>query len=98
MSYQVNLSHDACGYLRRLDSRSQRRVIRRLEELAESPRGHSKPMTGPGQLRTTRVGTWRIIFTVNDDEEVILVRDIGPRGQIYRDLRESPYPLPEPSR
>jgi len=31
-----------------------------------------------------RIGDWRIIYDVRDDELVILVLKVGPRGDIYR--------------
>jgi mRNA interferase RelE/StbE len=39
----------------------------------------------PGLLRI-RVGDYRIIYSVNDGELLILVIDIGHRSSIYRNI------------
>jgi len=41
----------------------------------------SKPVTSK-ERRTARVGGYRLLFLV--DGGVLLVSDVGPRGQIYR--------------
>jgi hypothetical protein len=47
---------------------------------------HSKPLTNVAGLRSARVGDDRIVFGVADDERIINVSAIGPRGAVYRDL------------
>ena len=87
MNYRVELSRAAQAYLRRIDTPSQLRIGRRVEQIAAEPRGvHSKPLAGPGSYHAARVGPWRIIFRIDDEEQIVLVTDIGPRGQIYRGL------------
>ena len=31
-----------------------------------------------------RVGDWRVIYEINDDQLLILVLKIAPRGEVYR--------------
>ena len=38
---------------------------------------------GEGELRI-RVGDWRVIYAVHDDELLVLVIKIGHRGDVYR--------------
>jgi len=49
------------------------------------PKGDVKKLKGYEYYRL-RVGDFRVIFTKNDKELVILVIDIGNRGQIYDNL------------
>lgn len=87
MSYDVRLSRNAESYIRRLGRPDQARIVRRLEQIAEDPHGPaSKPLKNAGTLRSARVGDWRIILSINDSAQAIDVVDIGPRGQIYRNL------------
>ena len=87
MTYEVRLSRDAANYLQRVDRRTYERFLRRLEQIAADPYGgHTKPLGGAGQRRAARVGDWRIVFTVDRVAQVVNVSDIGPRGQIYRDI------------
>jgi mRNA interferase RelE/StbE len=85
--FDVRLSRSADRYLERLPRDVQRRVVARLDQVAEDPFGpHTKPLAGPGARRTARVGALRIVFTVDRDLRGVDVSDIGPRGQIYRGL------------
>jgi mRNA interferase RelE/StbE len=86
VKYQVRLSSRAERDFGRLDKPTQRRVVRRLEELAEDPYNPriSAPLTGVGNLRKSRVGGWRIIYEVLDETRVVLVAMIERRGQVYK--------------
>lgn len=87
MTYEVRTARQAQRYLLRLDRRSQARIMRRLAQLANGPRGpYSKPLTNAAGRWVSRVGDWRIIFTIDDEEDVVAVSHIGPRGEIYREI------------
>ena len=63
------------------------RIVQRLVQLGDDPFGpHSKPLEGRTNDRSSRVGGWRIIFSVDRQRELVEVSAIGPRGQIYRQL------------
>jgi mRNA interferase RelE/StbE len=85
LRFTVRVARSAARYLERLPSDAQRRIIQRLDQLAEDPFGaYTKPLEGPGDRRSSRIGGWRIIFTVDRDQRFVDVSDIGPRGQVYR--------------
>jgi mRNA interferase RelE/StbE len=85
--YDVILSRQAARYLDHLDRITQQRMIARLEQLAEDPCGPlTKPLTNAEGLRSTRVGTWRIVYRIDESTQEIRVSDIAPRGEVYRRL------------
>jgi len=57
-----------------------------LDQLAEAPFDPhlSIPLKNSGGLRRSRVGGWRIIFTVDDGSKSIDVTTIERRGQVYQ--------------
>jgi mRNA-degrading endonuclease RelE of RelBE toxin-antitoxin system len=60
-------------------------MVSRLEQLAEDPYGpFSKPLTNAEGLRASRVGTWRVVYRVDEVAKEVLVSDIAPRGDVYR--------------
>ena len=86
MSYRVQLSLPAKKQLDRLDRVTARRLDERLKELAFDPfstRISKSVKMEPGQ-RTSRVGDWRIIYRVNDNDNEIGVIAFLPRGKAYR--------------
>ena len=87
MSYELRFSHSAEAYLCRLDRRTQERMAQALRRIVESPYGHgTKPLTNAAGFRAARVGSWRLIYLVEEEAKVVRVETIGPRGQVYRDL------------
>lgn len=73
--------------LRRLPADLLQRIRRAIAQLASDPRPPGcVRLTGPDDLYRFRVGDWRIVYAVEDDQRVVLVVDIGPRGSIYRGL------------
>lgn len=85
MSYAVRLSDRAAKDLDRLGRDAQLRVVRRLDQLSEDPLGKriSALLTRKGGLRKSRVGGWRIIFSVDEKNEHLDVVTIERRGQVY---------------
>jgi len=88
VSFTVHLAQPAVKVLEGLDRRMERRVRERLGQLGEDaydPR-QSKRIVGVEGLRSARVGGWRVLFTVNDEERAVYVVALRPRGQAYKGL------------
>lgn len=88
MGYRIILAKDVVKTLDRLDRTTNERIKAKLRAIAEEPLDPrlSKTLKGIEGLRSSRVGGWRIIFTVDDETKAIYVLRISPRGQAYRDL------------
>ena len=88
MIYRVEFSDRARKDFSRLDRSLQRRIGIRIDELADNPRDArvSGTLTNAGDLRKSRVGGWRIIFTIDDANRVVYLVTIERRGQVYERL------------
>lgn len=72
--------------LRKMPKNWSKRIREKLLEIAEDPHGSHNNVTklqGRDGYRL-RVGDWRIIYDIQDDELVILVLRIASRGSIYQ--------------
>jgi len=62
------------------------RIRKKLERIAENPyekyANVTKLKNRPGYR--LRVGDWRVIYDIREDKMMILVLNIGSRGEIYR--------------
>ena len=86
MSYSVTIAHEAEKALDRLDRPTERRLRLRTTQLAENPFDPrlSAPLTERAGIRKSRVGGWRILFSVDRDAEVLYVLTLDTRGQVYK--------------
>lgn len=85
--YTVIVERQVDKVLRRLPKDVLRRVDRVLLSLADEPRpAGCRKLKGYDSLYRLRIGDWRLIYAVEDDILAVLVVELAPRGQIYRDL------------
>lgn len=87
--YQVRLAKRAERALRRIrqgDPRGYERVKAALRSLAEQPRP-AKALTLTGfdpPVWRLRVGDYRIVYEIHDDEVIVIVVNVAPRGEVYK--------------
>lgn len=86
MNYRPLLSDEAAKTIRRADAKLRARLQKRIYELAEDPYDSrlSSPLTGRAGVRKSRVGGWRILFTVNHKMQLLQIAAVDTRGQVYR--------------
>jgi mRNA interferase RelE/StbE len=71
--------------LARLSLNWQKRIVAKIKEVAVDPYAPNNNLTklqGRDGFRL-RVGDWRVIYELQDKRLVMLVLDMGPRGDIY---------------
>ena len=88
MSYRTQFSRQTEKRLDRMDRATYERIERRLDDLEQNPYDPriSKLLKGLEEMRSSRVGRWRIIYTVNTSVKLIYVIAVLPRGEAYRKL------------
>jgi mRNA interferase RelE/StbE len=86
VKYRIEISSRAARDLDRLSRDVQQRMMRRLEQLADDPHNArlSSQLTNQGELRKSRVGGWRIIFTLDLEKRNLFVVTVERRGQVYQ--------------
>jgi len=80
---RVVLDKPAISYLKRLNEPLKTRIRNALLKLShDPPEGDIRKLIGRDGYRV-RVGDYRILFDITETE--VMVYDIGPRGQIYKE-------------
>jgi mRNA interferase RelE/StbE len=83
--WEVLLSRQAEKVIRRLPQNLRERIDGAILGLAEDPRPLGcKKLAGYDNLYRVRVGDWCISYAVEDDELIILILEVAPRGGAYR--------------
>ena len=63
----------------------QRRIDQRLLALQEHPRPTGiKALKGDAGVLRLRVGDYRVLYTVNDVQVVVVIVSVGHRREVYR--------------
>ncbi len=85
MAYQITYSRAAAKAFRSIHPQEARRIGRAIEQLAADPRpeGSITLVGGAGEMRI-RIGDYRVVYDIHDDELVILVLRIAHRREVYR--------------
>ena len=83
--WQIVIHRKAEKTLKRLRGEMFEQIRQAIHALAEEPRPNGyKKMMGYDNLYRIRVGDWRIIYAIEDEQLIVLVLEIAPRSGIYR--------------
>lgn len=85
MAYTIRYVPSAAKAIGKLDRSTSRPLVKAIGELARDPRppGCVQLKGGDGELRI-RIGNYRVVYDVKDDELVVLVLRVGHRREVYR--------------
>lgn len=87
MVWKIEYSSSALKSLKKLDKQQAKRIVDYLDyrvASSEDPRQFGKSLKGNlGEFWRYRVGDYRIICQIRDNELTILAADVGHRRDIY---------------
>jgi len=87
MTYRISFTPAAQKQILRLDKVAALRIRAYVEGLdPQNPRLVGTPLSGESGLWRYRVGDYRILVSIHDDELLVLVVSVGHRRQVYRGL------------
>jgi mRNA interferase RelE/StbE len=72
--------------LNALPQELKQQILKSLIQLQEEPRPANSLQMKGGQGFRLRIGDYRILYDINDISQLVNLRRIGHRREIYRDL------------
>lgn len=84
MSYSIRIRESAAKELRRVSKPDRARIVAAIDRLTETPRLGAALKGGLRGLRRLRVGDYRVVYEVRDDELIVLVVRVAHRRDAYR--------------
>ena len=85
MTYRIEWRPHARKAFLALDKPVRRRIGEAVEGLAADPRpAAAKMITGAHGVLRIRVGDYRVLYTIDEGQLIVLVLDAGHRSEIYR--------------
>ena len=86
--YRIDIAPAAARALEKLAKADQRRIRRAVDGLESEPRPRGAVVLAGTESRLwrIRVGDYRVIHEIRDQQLTVLVIRIGHRGVVYRDF------------
>ena len=88
MAYQIRFSESGRTSFNRLDNSIKLRIQKYLKEVTdlENPRARGEPLTSNlSEHWRYRIGDYRIIVEIKDDELIIFIVNIAHRSKVYKE-------------
>ena len=79
--YKILIKKRAKKFIDKLPKSEKNRIVYAIKKI---PEGDIKQLKGHSELMRIRVGDYRIIYTIDNNELIIIVIDAGNRGDIYK--------------
>ena len=84
-SYRVLIKPSAAREIEAVDQKKVRqRIVKTILALAVEPRPGCEKLAGENERYRVRVGRYRIVYSIADDERVVLVVRVAHRKDVYR--------------
>ncbi|GAB4407200.1 MAG: type II toxin-antitoxin system RelE/ParE family toxin [Anaerolineales bacterium] len=84
--YKITFTTQASKALLKMPRNTAQLIREKLNQLASDPFAaipNAKKLQGRSGYRL-RIGDWRVIYEINNDEITIIVMKIAPRGEVYK--------------
>ncbi len=86
MGYELEYERKAFKSLRRIGQPDQRRIVSRIEGLADEPRPvGAEKLAGLGDAWRVRQGDFRIVYVIDDSARIVTITRVGNRKDVYRE-------------
>lgn len=82
MKYQILIEKPALKFIQKQPKPQQERLLRAIAALPEN--GDIKAMVGYAGLFRLRVGSYRVIYSVEDTVLTVRILNAGNRGDVYK--------------
>jgi mRNA interferase RelE/StbE len=82
--YSIRFKKSVTKDLRSIPANDVTRILKRFDEIAENPRGPGcLKLSGQSRYRV-RLGSYRILYEINDVTVVVLIVKVAPRSSVYQ--------------
>ena len=83
-SYRLHIKPSAAKELEAIPLKDRKRLVTKIRRLAKEPRRPGcEKLSGQEKFRV-RQGRYRVLYSVDDTESVVVIVKVGHRGDVYR--------------
>jgi len=82
--YKVTFKRSVAKDLRKIDNFEVKRILSKIDDLSDNPRGDGCTKLSAQERYRVRVGLYRIIYEIQDSKLIIQVVKVGHRSSVYK--------------
>ena len=82
--YKITFKKSVAKDLRKIAKIEVKRILARIDELANDPRGDGCSKLSAQERYRVRVGLYRIIYEIQDLKLIVQVVKVGHRSNVYK--------------
>ena len=82
--YKILIKESAVKELENIPKKDLKRIIKRIQSLAQNPRPHGFQKLSTQDRYRMRQGEYRIIYSIQEKEFTVHIYKVGHRREIYR--------------
>jgi mRNA interferase RelE/StbE len=82
--YSIFFRKSVARDLERIPKKDAKRIVARIQALAEDPRPHGCEKLSAQERYRVRQGRYRIVYSIQDEEKTVRVAKVGHRRDVYR--------------
>ena len=83
-TYRVRITRKAQKQFKKLHPQAQDRIAPAMQALSKNPRPHGvKKLKGEENLWRIRVGNYRVIYEIRNDQLIVLIVRVAHRSKAY---------------
>lgn len=82
MTWRIVIEKPALKFLQKQPLPQRERLLKAIQDLPDV--GDIKPMAGHENLFRMRVGTYRVLYSIERDVLIVRVLNAGNRGDVYK--------------
>lgn len=87
MTYSLTTARPADRDIRKLDGKIERQVLAKIASLSQNPRPQdTKLLHGPDRIYRVDSGEYRILYTIDDDKQSVVILHVKNRREAYRNM------------
>tara|TARA_E500000331_G_scaffold99082_2_gene95831 strand:+ start:1645 stop:1902 length:258 start_codon:yes stop_codon:yes gene_type:complete len=82
--YEIRFKRSVARDLRKIPNDDIQRILRRIDRLADNPRGPGCIKLAAGERYRVRLGAYRIVYEIEDQRLTVQVIKVAHRSTVYR--------------
>ncbi len=83
-NYELQIKPSAVKEIEKLPRKDRPKIVQNIRALAGNPRPHGCEKLSAEEKYRVRQGDYRVVYSVDDNERVVLVVKVGHRKEVYR--------------